>query len=220
LKQSGPRGDIAWKRAGSIDCLDSCTARPHATTKEQVMTNTDRIKRHAEDTARALAVDPAQGQSSGSTKVRLNDALTCEIEDGPWRLTADLPAKVGGGGRGPDPGTFIRGALGSCLAMDIVTWAARLGVPLDGVEVDVRSTLDARGMYGVDDRVPPGYQSVHCRITVESPAPEAAIRRVVRMAEALNARLYDLTHAIPVARELVIADSAHGDTGAATDRAA
>ena len=184
------------------------------------MTNTDRIKRYAEQTAKALVTNPAQAQSGGSTKVRLNDALTCEIEDGPWRLTADLPAEAGGGGAGPDPGTLIRGALGSCLAMDIVTWAARLRVPLDGVEIDVRSTLDARGMYGVDDRVPPGYQSLHCRITVESPAPAADIRRVVRMAEALNARLCDLTHAIPVARELVIADTAHGDTDVATARAA
>ena len=184
------------------------------------MTNTDRIKRRAEQTARALAANPAPARSGGSTKVRLNDALTCEIEDGPWRLTADLPAEVGGGGKGPDPGTFIRGALGSCLAMDIVTWAARLGVPLDGVEIDVRSTLDARGMYGVDDRVPPGYQSLHCRITVESPAPAADVRRVVRLAEAFNARLYDLTHAIPVARELVIADTAPGDTVEESARAA
>ncbi len=184
------------------------------------MTNTDRIKRYAENTARALAANPAQGRSGGCTKVRLNDALTCEIEDDPWRLTADLSAEAGGGGAGPDPGTLVRGALGSCLAMDIVTWAARLRVPLDGVEIDVRSTLDARGMYGVDDRVPPGYQSLHCRITVESPAPAADVRRVVRMAEALNARLYDLTHAIPVARELVIADTAHGDTDVATARAA
>ena len=34
------------------------------------------------------------------------------------------------------------------------------------------------------------------------------------------ARLYGLTRAIPVARELVIADSSHGDMDAATGRAA
>ncbi len=112
------------------------------------MTNTDRIKRHAEQRAKALAANPAQAQSGGSTKVRLNDALTCEIEDGPWRLTADLSAEAGGGGAGPDPGTLIRGALGGCLAMDIVTWAARLydlthAIPVDG-ELVIADTTSER----------------------------------------------------------------------------
>lgn len=140
------------------------------------------------------------------------DGLTCEIEDGPWRLRADLPAKAGGNNEGPNPGVYIRGALGACLTMDIVTWAARFEVPLTAVEVEVESRLDARGMYGVDDKVPGGYKSLQVRITVESPAPEAAVRRVVAKVEAHNPRLYDLTHAIPVERELSVVRSAPAET--------
>ena len=87
-----------------------------------------------------------------------------------------------GAGEGPDPGILTRGALGACLTID----------------------LDARGTYGVVESVPPGYQAVTCRITVESPEGEAAVRQVVETAAAHNPRLYDLSHAVPVTRELTV----------------
>jgi ribosomal protein S18 acetylase RimI-like enzyme len=52
--------------------------------------------------------------------------------------------------------------------------------------------------------VPAGYQAVTCRITVESPDGEAAVRHVVETAAAHNPRLYDLSHAVPVTRELTV----------------
>jgi ribosomal protein S18 acetylase RimI-like enzyme/uncharacterized OsmC-like protein len=168
------------------------------------MSSAERIKELAEQTAKAFAIDPSLAAGGGRTRVRRTEGLACEIEDGAWKFICDTPASAGGAGEGPDPGVLIRGALGACLTMDIVTWAARFGVEVTTVEVEVESAMDARGNYGVDDSVPPGYQAVTCRIAIESPDGEDAVRHVVETAEAHNPRLYDLTHAIPVSRELTV----------------
>lgn len=168
------------------------------------MTSAARFKAPAEETAGAIAAEPSLAVGGGRTRVRLTEGLACEITDGAWRMTADLPAGAGGGGRGPDPGALIRGALGACLAMDIVTWAARLDVAVSAVAIEVATAIDARGNDGVDESVPAGYRAVTCRVTIESPEPEAAVRRVVETAEAHNPRLHDLTHRVPVNRELVV----------------
>ena len=168
------------------------------------MTSAARIKALAEETARAFAIDPKLAAGGGRTRVRRTAGLSCEIEDGPWRLVSDLREGAGGAGEGPDPGVLTRGALGACLTMDIVTWAARFDVEVAVVEVEVESAMDTRGSYGVDEAVPAGYQAVTCRITVESPDGEAAVRHVVETAAAHNPRLYDLSHAVPVTRELTV----------------
>ena len=152
------------------------------------MTSAARIKALVEETARAYASDPSLAAGGGRTRVRRTAGLACEIEDGAWRFISDVPEGAGGANEGPDPGVLIRGALGACLTMDIVTWAARYEVEMTAVEVEVESVMDARGNYGVDETVPPGYQAVNCRVTIESPAPEAAVCRVV---ETLPARPAD-----------------------------
>jgi hypothetical protein len=38
------------------------------------------------------------------SRTRIHRGLTCEIEDGPWKLTADMPTQAGGDGAAPTPG--------------------------------------------------------------------------------------------------------------------
>ena len=133
--------------------------------------------------AQLLTARPAIGRKTDVTTIRVRDGLTCEIEDGPWTLTADLAPKCGGNGTGPTPGTFGRAALGSCLAMCYVMWGAALDVPLRHVEVEVQADSDARGMYGVA-ATPAGYTEIRYIVSIDSPAPHEAIMRVINTAEA------------------------------------
>ncbi len=141
------------------------------------------LKTVLERNERALQLRPAIGKGTGKTRVRLRQGLTCEIEDGQWKLTAGVSESSGGANEGPDPGTFGRGALGACLAMGYANWAARLGVPIDEIEVDVEADYDARGSYGLAD-VPPGYLEVRYCVHIESNAPEKDIQKVLDEADA------------------------------------
>lgn len=136
-----------------------------------------------ERNAKAIRLRPSIGRHTGRTKVTLKPGLACEIQDGPWTLTVGIGTASGGSNAGPSPGTLGRGALGSCLAVGYAMWAARLGVPLDDVQVEVEADYDVRGELGISDEVPPGYTQVRYTVTVVSPAKEEDVRRVIDTAD-------------------------------------
>ncbi len=141
------------------------------------------IRDIAERNAKTLALKPSRGHLTGVTRARMAGGLRCEIEDGPWKLAADMPVKAGGDGTAPTPGMLARGALASCLAIGITMWAARLGVPIDALEVEVQGDFDARGQLGVGKHIPPGYQEVRYLVSIDSPASQEALIELLETAE-------------------------------------
>jgi len=140
------------------------------------------IKTAWERNGRALELRPAVGQKTAVTKVRIIEGVHCEAEEGRWKLAADASEKSGGTAAGPDPGFIVRSALGTCLAMGYVTWAAHLGVPVSNVEVEIHADFDARGQHGVEG-IPPGYSEIRYQVRIESAAPETDVARVVEAAD-------------------------------------
>ncbi len=165
------------------------------------------LKKIQERNIRAMQLRPAIGQGTATTVVRVRGGVTCDIEDGAWKLIADESAGDGGADLGPDPGVLVRAGLGSCLAMAYVLWAARLDIPLDSVEVVVEADYDARGMYGVEDSIPPGWGAVRYTATIGSPAGADRIRELMAKADAHSPILDDLRRAVPVVGELRIAQA-------------
>jgi uncharacterized OsmC-like protein len=165
------------------------------------------IRETLERNARAVSLRPAIGRKTGRTAVHLKPGLTCEITDGTWTLTASMGAAAGVTPVAPGPGTLGRGALGSCLALGYAMWAARLGVPLDAVDVVVEADYDTRGELGVSDDVPPGYTEIRYIVTVASRAPEADVRKVIDTADRYSPYLDVFTRAQDVRRELRIVEA-------------
>lgn len=159
------------------------------------------IRQIAERNTQMLALRPDRGKLTGRTMARLTGGLRCEIEEGAWRLVADMPGKAGGEGSAPTPGVLGRGALASCLAIGIGSWAARLDIPLDAVEVEVAADFDARGELGVGD-VRPGYSEVRYRIEITSPAPAAAIAQLLDRVERHSPYLDVFGRATPLLRKV------------------
>src|ERR1700691_2420631 len=104
---------------------------------------------------RAVQLRPSVGQGTAVTRVRLKPGLACDVEDGPWKFTVGMTEKYGGTNAGPNPGVYGRGAVGSCLAIGYGIWAARLGIPIASLEVEVQADFDARGELGVSESVRP-----------------------------------------------------------------
>ena len=159
------------------------------------------IREIAERHVRLLSVRPERGRLSCATRARLAGGLRCEIEEGPWRFAADMPTKVGGDESAPTPGVLGRGALAGCLTIGIAAWAARLGVPLDSVEVEVQADFDARGELGMDD-VPPGYTEVRYVVSIDSRAPRYELDRLLAMVERHSPYLDVFGRAIALKRAL------------------
>ena len=168
------------------------------------MTDVVKIKTALERNIKAVALRPSAGQGTAVTKVRVRDGLTCEIEDGRWKLTADEDKGWAGNGEGPDPGVFGRAALGSCLAIGYVMWAAKLGVPLSKIEVEVQADYDARGLLGIDDNVSPGWTAMRYIVTIESEAPEADVMRALDEGDRYSSLLDCFRRPLPIEREVRI----------------
>jgi uncharacterized OsmC-like protein len=141
------------------------------------------IRQIAERNIQLLAIRPDRGFLACTARARLVDGLRCEVAEGPWNLAADMPTKLGGGETAPTPGVLGRAALASCLVIGIATWSARLGIPIDALEVEVHAEFDARGELGAGDGVPAGYTSVRYEIAIESPAPAEEVARLLDLAE-------------------------------------
>jgi uncharacterized OsmC-like protein len=179
---------------------------------EAAATAEEKIRTAIERNTKALTLKPSIGQGTAVTRVRVREGLTCDIEEGAWKFTADMSEKHGGNGAGPNPGVLGRAALGSCLAIGYSMWAARLGVPLASLEVEVQADYDSRGEYGVGD-VSPGYREVRYVVKVESEAPEADVRRVLEEAERHSPYLDIFRRPQNVRRELEILRPDRGRQG-------
>lgn len=160
------------------------------------------IKSALERNVRAVTARPSVGQGTAITKVRWRHGLTCEAEEGPWKIVVGMTDKYGGDNAGPNPGVFGRTALGACLTIGYAMWAARLNVPLRSLEVDVHADYDVRGELGVDDSVRPGYKAMRVVVTIDSDAPESDIEAMLSTAERHSSYLDDFRNPVPVTREL------------------
>lgn len=147
------------------------------------MNDSNTIRTALERNVRAVSLRPGVGQGTARTTARLDPGLACEVTDGPWSFKVGMTEKYGGTNAGPNPGVFGRGALASCLAIGYGMWAARLGVPVESLEVEVEADYDVRGELGVNEDVPPGYTKVRYTVNIESSAPEEELRRLAETAD-------------------------------------
>ena len=168
------------------------------------MTDSERIKTAIERNKKALELRPAIGCGTAVTKVRVRDGLTCDVEDGGWKLIADEGKSDGGNGEGPDPGVFGRAALGTCLAIGYMMWAAVRGVAITSLDVEVEADYDATGMYGIDDSKPAGWSAMRYTVNIESPASESEINELIDYADKHSSLLYAFTQPLPVERTVNI----------------
>lgn len=79
-------------------------------------------------------------------------------------------------------------------------------VPVDSIEVEVKTQFDARGMVGVEDR-PPGFTSIRYKVHIESPASEAEVQKVIDSADRHSPVRDDFSRAISVEREVELVNS-------------
>jgi uncharacterized OsmC-like protein len=80
-------------------------------------------------------------------------------------------------------------------------WAARLGVAIDALEVEVHADYDVRGELGVNDEIRPGYSQIRYVVSVSSPATEDEIARWLDIADRYSAWRDNLANAVPVVSE-------------------
>jgi uncharacterized OsmC-like protein len=147
------------------------------------MSESETIRSAIERVTKTLTQRPSFGLGTGVSKATITNGLTCEVREGNWRFTADMPEQVGGNAAGPTPGVYGRAALGTCLAIGYMMRAAQVGVTINSLEVEVQADYDDGALYGTSKNIAPGYLEVRYSVTVDSDASEEEIKQVLDYAD-------------------------------------
>ncbi|HEX4761404.1 MAG TPA: OsmC family protein [Sphingomicrobium sp.] len=83
------------------------------------------------------------------------------------RIVADEPCELLGSDGAPNPQELLMSAVNACMMVGYVAGASLKGITLDSLEIHTRGTLDLRGFLGLDDSVPPGYQSIDYDVRIK-----------------------------------------------------
>lgn len=119
-------------------------------------------------------------------RARWDGGLQARVElPGGGTLQTDLAPVMGGDGAGVPPGWLMRAGLASCLASAVALRAARLGITLRRLELQVHSVSDARGLLGSEADVCAGPLSLRLDVAIEADGvDEATLRGLVAWADA------------------------------------
>lgn len=173
------------------------------------MTTSEKIKTAFERNEHALIRQPGLGYKTGKVKVSSAHGLSCEIDSGSWKFKCDMGEKLGGNETGPSPSAYEAGALGSCIAIMAKLWAAKLGVPINHIEIEVEYDTDMSLLFGVNG-APSHWTAIRYQANVESDAPEEDIRQVLNLAHNHSHVRGDLEYAFHIERKVKIVKKKRG----------
>lgn len=145
------------------------------------------------ETIEAVKQDPAKGQvafrvkSAWKGQTRSETTVTSYSlggEEIPRRFTiaADEPIELLGQNSAPNPQELLMAALNACMTVGYVAGAAMKGITLQSLEIETDGALDLRGFLGIDETVPPGYETMRYTVRIKgdgSPEDFQAIHETV-----------------------------------------
>ena len=120
------------------------------------------------------------------------------ITAGAHEFTIDEPASLGGTDKGANPIEHLLAALASCTVISYQVWAEKLGLQLDGVDVDLNGDIDLAGFFGTEEGVRPGYQAIELAVRLSGPEDEGGYRRLEQAVAEHCPVLDNLTGGVPV----------------------
>ena len=142
------------------------------------MTEKKSLRKNFEDVQSAYREDGERAKVRYQSVSALVSGLRCETQTRKFKLTIDEKETLGGTDMGPNPVELILTALGACQEITYRLYADLLGIPLDGITVEVSGDIDLCGFYAVDDETRPGYTNITADVVADSPASDDDIQRL------------------------------------------
>lgn len=119
-------------------------------------------------------------------------------------IIVDEPPELGGQDKGANPVELLLVALGSCQEIMYAAMASMMGIKLDEVKVNLKGSLDLKGLFGMDPAIPPGYQKITYETALKSSAPEEELRKLIEAVESHCPVLDTLVRPIEVTGKVTI----------------
>ncbi len=115
-------------------------------------------------------------------------------------VDADQPAFLAGKNTAPNSVEHLLHSLISCLSTTLVYHASVQGIGLEEVEVSAEGDMNARGFFGISDKVKKGYERIRVNMQVKSSADVDTLTQL-----AMHSPVYEIiSKAVPVEFNMTI----------------
>jgi len=165
------------------------------------------IRDAIDNVSKAVAANPDKARVRNASAVASLKGGLAFATTGPngEAVVTDMPKAIGGGGGVPQPGWLLRAALASCTGTVIAMRAAKVGITLDKLEVNVDSQSDNRGMLGLDENVSAALIGLRTVVNVRATnATHADLRTLVQWGDAHSPVACTLRSALGANIEVVV----------------
>lgn len=131
-----------------------------------------------------IAASAKNAQLKFSARGEARGSVSSVITAGKHTFTVDEPTPLAGDDAAPNPAEYALGALISCQIVVYRLYAHNLGLTIENLEVSAEGDLDARGLFGADDTVRPGFSAVRVTVAVTGPDGDEAYQELQKTVDA------------------------------------
>ncbi len=128
-----------------------------------------------------LSADPMAARTTITTTGRVGEGLACYAQQGKFETMMDMGPAMGGAALGPSPGFFARAAVVGCVSIAIKMTAAREGLDVRAVDVQIEVDCDDLAIFALGGGDASPLES-RIAITVETSEPDYVIADVTNRA--------------------------------------
>lgn len=166
------------------------------------MSRNEKIRLAVERASDVFRKKPAAALSTKKASGRIEDGLVCHARQDDYTATMDMPVPIGGEGSAPPPGFHIRVGLVGCIAIGIKLTAAREGLDIRAIDVDVEMDFDDGALIGVGDNTAAPLET-RITIAIDSAEPWDEVTAMVDRALAHDPYFIAFRDAQPLKTKLV-----------------
>lgn len=101
----------------------------------------------------------------------------------PFEFTNGEPPVLLGNNEGANPVEFLLHALAGCVTTTLVLHAMARGITIRELSTELEGSIDLRGLLGLDESVPAGYEQINIRMHVVADCPEQELDDLLSYAQ-------------------------------------
>ena len=101
----------------------------------------------------------------------------------PFEFTNGEPPVLLGNNEGANPVKFLLHALAGCVTTTLVLHAMARGITIRELSTELEGSIDLRGLLGLDESVPAGYEQINIRMHVVADCPEQELDDLLSYAQ-------------------------------------
>lgn len=162
-----------------------------------------------------VAAEPAKGMTRFQVATAWHGQMRCETKVSSWMLggqtirhshsiVVDEPPELLGKDEAPNPQEVLMAAMNSCIVMGYVVQASMRGITLEKVVMETEGDIDLRGLFRLDPSIPPGYETIHYRVTIKGNGTPEQFQEIHETVCAVSPNFYNISRPIKLDAKLIV----------------